>query len=183
MNQELLLRLQTRAPVDPTTEVMVESEIQLPASYRLGNVGNSGELSPYSSRLNLCRVTSLGILLQISEIELDTINPGVLTELSDYPFGLWEHEPTSHFIENFFGLKRELNFLVFSASTLKLMVLNLISFLWHSVENDDDDDDDADSGSKKLLNASILKVSKDVHAQRWNLSFPMRLFRMIMCWS
>ncbi|KAI3806516.1 hypothetical protein L1987_22423 [Smallanthus sonchifolius] len=84
--------------------------------YRLGNVGNSGEISPSSSRLKRqlssgsgVGVTSLGILPRISEIEPDTIDTGVLNESSDYPFGSWEHEPTSQFIDNFTGLKRELN--------------------------------------------------------------------------
>ncbi|MFS7977368.1 putative transcription factor bHLH family [Helianthus anomalus] len=82
------------------------------ASYRLGNVGNNGEVSPSSSRLKRqlsTGVTSLGVLPRISEVEPDTIDPGVLNESSDYPFGSWEHEPTSQFIDSYSGLKRELN--------------------------------------------------------------------------
>lgn len=84
-------------------------------SYRLGNVGNNGDLSPSSSRLKRqmsCSsgVTSLGMLPRISEVEPDTNDPGVLNDSPDFPFGScsWEHEP-SQFIDNFTGLKRDLD--------------------------------------------------------------------------
>lgn len=82
--------------------------------YRLGNVGNNGELSPSSSRLkrqmsSSSGVPSLGMLPRISEIEPDIIEPGVLiNDSADYPFGSWEHEP-SQFTDSFTGLKRELD--------------------------------------------------------------------------
>ncbi|KAC9235836.1 hypothetical protein R6Q59_025724 [Mikania micrantha] len=85
-------------------------------SYRLENVGNSGDFSPSSSRIKRqirsssgVGVTSLGTLPRISEIETDTVEPGVFNESSGYPFRSWEHEPTSQYIDNFNGLKRELN--------------------------------------------------------------------------
>ncbi|XP_076927781.1 transcription factor bHLH130-like [Bidens hawaiensis] len=80
-------------------------------SYRLGNAGNSDEISQSSSRLKRQLSSSSGVrmLPRISELEVDTIDPGVLNESSDYPFGSWEHEPTSQFIDSFAGLKRELN--------------------------------------------------------------------------
>ncbi|KAJ9565406.1 hypothetical protein OSB04_001372 [Centaurea solstitialis] len=82
-------------------------------SYRMGNVVNNGEISPSSSRLkrqmsSSSGVTSLGILPRISEVEPDSIDPSVLNDSPDYPFGSWEHE-TSQFINNFTGLKRDLD--------------------------------------------------------------------------
>ncbi|KAI3678121.1 hypothetical protein L6452_37402 [Arctium lappa] len=83
-------------------------------SYRLGNVGNNGDLSPSSSRLkrqmsSSSGITSLGILPRISEVEPDTIDPGVLNDSPDYPFGSWEHDPSQQFIDNFTRLKRDLD--------------------------------------------------------------------------
>lgn len=82
-------------------------------NYRLGNVGNNGDLTSSPSRLkrqmsSSSAVPSLGILPRISEIEPDTVESGVLNDASDYPFGSWENEP-SQFIDNFNGLKRELD--------------------------------------------------------------------------
>ncbi|XP_071737534.1 transcription factor bHLH130-like isoform X2 [Rutidosis leptorrhynchoides] len=70
-------------------------------------MGNNGDMSPSSTRLKR-QSSGVPTLPRISEIEPDTIDPGVLNETSDYPFGSWGHEP-SQFIDNFTGLKRELD--------------------------------------------------------------------------
>ncbi|XP_023730920.1 transcription factor bHLH130 [Lactuca sativa] len=78
-------------------------------SYRLGNnVNNNGDLISSSSRLKRqMSSSSLGMLPRISEIEPVTVELGVLNDASDYPFGSWEHD-SSPFIDNFTGLKREI---------------------------------------------------------------------------
>lgn len=79
-------------------------------NYRLGNVGNNGDMSASTSRLKR-QTSGVPMLPRISELEPDTIDPidpGVLNDTSDYPFGSWEQE-TSQFIDNFTGLKRELD--------------------------------------------------------------------------
>ena len=78
--------------------------------YKLGNAGNNGEVSPSSSRLKRQMSSSSGVTMlpRIAEVEPDTMDPGVLSESSDYPFGSWEQE-SSQFIDNFTGLKRELD--------------------------------------------------------------------------
>ncbi|GJR32284.1 transcription factor bHLH130-like protein [Tanacetum coccineum] len=79
--------------------------------YNLGNAGNNGELSPSSSRLKRQMSSSSGVTMlpRIAEVEPDTMDSGVLNESSDhYSFGSWEHESTQ-FVDNFTGLKRELD--------------------------------------------------------------------------
>lgn len=78
--------------------------------YKLGNAGNNGEVSPSSSRLKRQMSSSSGVTMlpRIAEVEPDAMDPGVLNESSDYPFGSWEQE-SSQFIDNFTGLKRELD--------------------------------------------------------------------------
>nr|XP_043636515.1 transcription factor bHLH130-like [Erigeron canadensis] len=73
---------------------------------RLGNVGNIGDITLSSGRLKT-QTSGVPMLPRISEIEPDTIDPRVLNDSSDYPFGSWDQE-TSQFIDNFNGLKRDL---------------------------------------------------------------------------